>query len=524
MFLGGLSVGANVLDEVNRQVSNFGAVEEGPRSSPEVRIGDRDRQQVAEVLRRHTVDGRLTLDEFSERVGMALAARTQSELERLTSDLPPVPQAVPETARKKARRWVVAVMSQATAKGRWRTGRSVTAVAVMGKCELDFRQAEIDHDEVSVTAVAVMGNTEITVPEGIDVELTGVPIMGAKRIRLADVPTLPGSPRIVVRAFPFMGDVTVRSRPQRRDNELAANARDHHDRRHSRPGVTDDREGARSEARERRRARREEFRDMAREIERRSRAGQPIDLDDIYDIVFSRFAPGAQARPQAISPGPGQSELTSTNPGDLDGSIDSESAYGPTAAAQAEDSQQVAGDTGIGDLPGALDGTVTIMFSDIAGYTAINDRLGDLAAHDLLTEHNRIVRDLLATHRGYEVKSQGDGFMIAFSSAGRAVRCAIAIQLAFDKYSLEHPDEPIRVHLGLHTGEAVRDGDDFLGRTVIIASRLTGLAGPGEILVSALLRELTEPAHEFRFGSPREVTLKGVSAPQMISPVIWTLA
>ena len=81
--------------------------------------------------------------------------------------------------------------------------------------------------------------------------------------------------------------------------------------------------------------------------------------------------------------------------------------------------QDVGGDTGMGDLPGTLDGTVTIMFSDIAGYTAMNDRLGDLAAHDLLTRHNRIVRDLLATHRGYEVKSQGDGFMVAFSSAGR---------------------------------------------------------------------------------------------------------
>ncbi len=456
-------------------------------------MADRDRQQVAEVLRRHTADGRLTLDEFSERVGLALAARTRSDLEVLTSDLPPVPEAVPEIKRKKARRWVVSVMSQATAKGRWRTGRSVTAVAVMGKCELDFRRAEIDHDEVIVTAIALMGAAEIIVPEGIDVELIGAPIMGAKHMRLADVPTLPGSPRIVVRAVPIMGDVTVRSKPQRRDDQVAANADNHRDWRDL-PGAREE-QWAQPGARPSRRARREESRDMARELERRYRAGEAIDLDDIYDVLFARLARGAPG--QSLSPA-------------------------PAPKMPASDSPDVAGDTGIGDLPGTLDGTVTIMFSDIAGYTAINDRLGDLAAHDLLTEHNRIVRDLLSIHRGYEVKSQGDGFMVAFSSAGRALRCAIAIQQAFDKYSVEHPDEPIRVHLGLHTGEAVRDGDDFLGRTVIIASRLTGEAGPGEILVSSLLRELTEPAREFRFGAPREVMLKGVTAPQFISPVIWT--
>lgn len=490
-------------------------VEEG-QGSPEVRVADQDRQQVAEVLRRHTADGRLTLDEFSERVGRALAARTRSDLEVLTSDLPPAPEALPETRRTKARRWVVAVMSQATAKGRWRTGRSVNAVAVMGKCELDFCRAEIDHDEVRVTAVALMGATDITVPEGIDVEVTGVPIMGAKHVKLADVPTLPGSPRIVIRAFPFMGDVTVRSKPQRPDKGQPANARDHRDWRDLSPGGWEARDWDRTEARQRRRARREEFRDMARDLERRYRAGEAIDLDDIYDVVFSRWAPGAPGHNQPASP-------TAGTAGDLAGTADREPGLSsPAPELQAGDSHDAAGDTGIGDLPGTLDGTVTIMFSDIAGYTAINDRLGDLAAHDLLIEHNRIVRDLLATHRGYEVKSQGDGFMVAFSSAGRAIRCAIAIQQAFEKYSLEHPDEPIRVHLGLHTGEAVRDGDDFLGRTVIIASRLTSVAGPGEILVSSLLRELAEPSREFRFDTPREVTLKGVSLPQVISPVIWT--
>ena len=163
-------------------------------------------------------------------------------------------------------------------------------MAVMGKCELDFRRAEIDHDEVIVTAIALMGAAEIIVPEGIDVELIGAPIMGAEHMRLADVPTLPGSPRIVVRAVPIMGDVTVRSKPQRRDDQVAANADNHRDWRDL-PGAREE-QWAQPGARPSRRARRES-RAHGRELERRYRAGEAIDLDDIYDVLFARLARGA---------------------------------------------------------------------------------------------------------------------------------------------------------------------------------------------------------------------------------------
>jgi len=492
--------------------------------SPDLRISDDDRQQVTELLRRHTADGRLTLDEFAERVGVALAARTRSDLEAVTADLPRAPEPVPETRRKKARRLLVAVMSGATAKGRWRTGRSVTCIAVMGSCHLDFRRAEIDFDEVVVTAVAVMGGIDIVVPEGIDVELTGLPIMGGKHMKLADVPVLPGSPRIVVHAFPIMGGVHVRSRPDKGDEPGPAGDRrrdsSHHHQhwrdaqvewqqqqrqmgdqwRAQQAEMAEQRDRTREELRQRRKEIRDEIRGKARELERRHRGGQAIDLADLYDVLFTRPAP------VPVSPASGTTPPAAPQ--------------AATGLGRPADDEPLETDVA-GDLPGTLDGTVTIMFSDIAGYAEITERLGDLAAHDLLREHNRIVRDLLVTHAGYEVKAQGDGFMVAFSSAARALRCAIGIQKAFEKYGLENPDEPIRVHVGLHTGEAVRDGGDFLGRTVIVASRLTGIAGPGEILVSSLLRELTDSSREFRFGEARQVILKGMSAPQTAYPVEW---
>jgi class 3 adenylate cyclase len=151
----------------------------------------------------------------------------------------------------------------------------------------------------------------------------------------------------------------------------------------------------------------------------------------------------------------------------------------------------------------------------------MTERLGDLKARDVLYDYNQIVREQLATHTGFEVKSQGDGFMIAFAGASRALRCSMAIQRAFSDYSFKHPEAPIHVHIGLHTGEAIREADDFLGRTVIIASRIASTAKGGEVLVSSLLKELTDGRGEFTFGEPREVTLKGLSSTYRLYPVVW---
>jgi class 3 adenylate cyclase len=167
-------------------------------------------------------------------------------------------------------------------------------------------------------------------------------------------------------------------------------------------------------------------------------------------------------------------------------------------------------------------GTVTILFSDIEGFSSMTERLGDRQAQDIVRVHNAIVRGNVGACGGFEVKSQGDGFMIAFDSASKALRCATAIQHELAAYSRTHPEEPINVRMGLHTGEAIKDENDFLGRTVIVASRIADEACGGEILVSALLKELVTGTGEFRFGEPREATLKGLNGTHMLVPVLWS--
>jgi serine/threonine protein kinase/class 3 adenylate cyclase len=169
----------------------------------------------------------------------------------------------------------------------------------------------------------------------------------------------------------------------------------------------------------------------------------------------------------------------------------------------------------------APDGTVTLMFSDMEGFTVMTERLGDREAYRVIQDHNRIVREQLRAHGGHELELQGDGFLLAFASPLSGLRCAVAIQRAFAAHSAEHPDEPIRVRIGLHTGEAIKDRDKFFGRTVILAARIAAQATGGEILVSAALKETTQTASGIRFGAAREVELKGIAEPQRIHGVVW---
>jgi uncharacterized protein DUF1707/cell wall-active antibiotic response 4TMS protein YvqF len=184
-------------------------------TSPDVRASDADRERVAVELRGHMADGRLTLDELSDRLDAAYGARTVGELEALTRDLPTGAAAPPPSSRTPTR-WSVAVMGSVDRKRRWRIAERSNAVAVMGGVHLDLRQSEITSPEVEITAVAVMGGIEIVVPEGVEVEVTGFAFMGARQEHIAETRVLPGAPRIHVRAYAFMGGVDIRSRPSGR--------------------------------------------------------------------------------------------------------------------------------------------------------------------------------------------------------------------------------------------------------------------------------------------------------------------
>jgi class 3 adenylate cyclase len=444
---------------------------------PSVRVDDGDRQRMVDVLRRHCADGRLTLDEFSDRVGLVYEAKTRADLDLVIADLPAPTAARPsESGRRKPTRSATAIFSSHRQTGRWRPGETVGAVAVMGSVELDLRQAEIDHAVIEINATAFMGSVDVIVPEGVDVELTGMNFMGSKESRVKDTVARPGAPTIRVHAFVLMGSVMVRNkRPKSSTQTSLKNVQ---------------------RAVERTGHRHEDFHHrIEREVERHLRRAER--LSERLGIELPM--PGAPGRP------PWQRNPLDTpeRPGEPD-EVDQPDDWRDELRSHA-----------------APDGTVTILFSDMEGYTEMTERLGDLRAREILYAHNQIIREQVAKCGGFEVKSQGDGFMLAFAGVSKALRCGVAIQQAFVDYDDRHPEEPIRVRMGLHTGEALKEADDFLGRTVIIASRIADEAKGGQILVSALLKELTDGTGEFGFGDLREVQLKGLSQTYRIYPVEW---
>jgi adenylate cyclase len=162
------------------------------------------------------------------------------------------------------------------------------------------------------------------------------------------------------------------------------------------------------------------------------------------------------------------------------------------------------------DLSPALDadGTVTIVFTDVVDSTVLVARLGDHAWTDLVRRQRAVIKDATAAHGGTVVETQGDGSMLAFPSARRAVACAQAIQRDIAR---EFADEAplILVRIGVHTGDALHEGDGFFGTTIHYAARVASHALGGEVLVSNVVHELVA-GHSIEFLESREVALKGL--------------
>jgi class 3 adenylate cyclase len=154
----------------------------------------------------------------------------------------------------------------------------------------------------------------------------------------------------------------------------------------------------------------------------------------------------------------------------------------------------------------APSGKVAILFSDIEESTALNERIGDRAWVRLISGHDRLIRRHVKEHSGHVVKSQGDGFMIAFAQPDQAVRCSVDVQR-----SLRKRPNGIRVRIGIHMGKSVRRGDDLFGRNVAMAARVAGQADGGEILVSEVVRDAVIDDGDIEFGQSRDVELKGFS-------------
>ena len=180
------------------------------------------------------------------------------------------------------------------------------------------------------------------------------------------------------------------------------------------------------------------------------------------------------------------------------------------------------------EMPGreAAEGAAfrTILFTDVEGSTALTERLGDKQARDLLREHERMVREALSAHGGSEVKTMGDGFMASFSSATKALECAMALQNAFAEHN-ESAGEPVKVRIGLNAGEPIAEDDpgghgDLFGTAVNMAARIAAKAEGGEILASNVVRELVA-GKNFLFNDRGETELRGFEDPVRLFEVRW---
>lgn len=173
---------------------------------PPERIGDADRSRVVELLQCAAGDGRVTLEEFSERAATAWGAETREDLDRATAGLGPVERVVPEATTT-----LVSVLGDQRRVGRWRAPAKVRGVALLGDIHLDLRHALVTTEVIDIRALSLFGSITVDVPEGIDVELTGFDLLGDRELRLAPVPPRRGAPLVRVRAYGLLGDVTVRT-------------------------------------------------------------------------------------------------------------------------------------------------------------------------------------------------------------------------------------------------------------------------------------------------------------------------
>lgn len=179
-------------------------------TSPMRRLSDVERERAAEILQRACADGRLTLEEFSARVGAVWAADQEGELVKATADL----AATPIVGSALTVDNIVTILGETKRRGRWRlrTDKLKTRT-VLGTLELDLREVLTTEPVIRITGVCAFGEIKITVPEGVEVELVGPNYFASQHLRLAPRPRVPGTPEIRVEIAVWFGTVHVQSRP-----------------------------------------------------------------------------------------------------------------------------------------------------------------------------------------------------------------------------------------------------------------------------------------------------------------------
>jgi len=159
---------------------------------------------------------------------------------------------------------------------------------------------------------------------------------------------------------------------------------------------------------------------------------------------------------------------------------------------------------------------LTVLFTDLVGSTALLSKLGDDAADHVRRSHFTLLRGVIGEHRGREVKSLGDGLMVAFASARDAVACAAAMQRAVGEQA-----DRLELRVGIDAGEPIHEGADLFGTPVVVARRLCDAAEGGQVLVSDVVRLLAGRRLDLALESIGPVPLKGLDEPVVAHAVRW---
>jgi len=172
---------------------------------PERLPSGHERDAAAARLSQARREGRLGLGEFCERLDAVYSTASAGELDLITSNLPaaaPVGISSPP---------VFSIFGDIVVSGRWRARDQVRVRTVFGDAKVDLREAVSDDEVLDLRCATTFGDIVVDVPDGMEVELTGMSIFGDRRLELAPVPRIPGTPLIQVRAMTIFGDVRVRS-------------------------------------------------------------------------------------------------------------------------------------------------------------------------------------------------------------------------------------------------------------------------------------------------------------------------
>ncbi|MAG98261.1 MAG: hypothetical protein CMM08_16420 [Rhodospirillaceae bacterium] len=174
--------------------------------------------------------------------------------------------------------------------------------------------------------------------------------------------------------------------------------------------------------------------------------------------------------------------------------------------------------------PGARrkgDGMLAVLFTDIVGSTSFTQEHGDEASQRLVNVHNNIVRNAIKNRGGREVKHTGDGILASYPQSGMAVESAAAMLRDAEKHNAASPPElQLHLRIGINAGQPIQEDGDIFGTTVQLAARLCDAAGTDQILVTNVVREMSQ-GRAVKFRSAGERDMKGVSEPVPVIEAIW---